>query len=103
MREIRLSGSEGGGFECNRFSLPLSNRIRHYILRSSASLPLDKVTDVLIEVVHHTLAAAEKSSPAQLSTESSAISDPGKDPQCFRHRAEGETFLLPSPFRGHSE
>ena len=24
MREIRLSGSEGGGFECNRFSLPLS-------------------------------------------------------------------------------
>ena len=26
MREIRLSGSEGGGFECNRFSLPLSSR-----------------------------------------------------------------------------
>ena len=26
MREIRLSGSEGGGFECNRFSLPLSAR-----------------------------------------------------------------------------
>ena len=25
MREIRLSGSEGGGFECNRFSLPLSS------------------------------------------------------------------------------
>jgi hypothetical protein len=24
MREIRLSGSEGGGFELNRFSLPLS-------------------------------------------------------------------------------
>jgi hypothetical protein len=24
MREIRLSGSEGGGFEPNRFSLPLS-------------------------------------------------------------------------------
>jgi hypothetical protein len=24
MREIRLSGSEGGGFEFNRFSLPLS-------------------------------------------------------------------------------
>ncbi len=23
MREIRLSGSEGGGFELNRFSLPL--------------------------------------------------------------------------------
>jgi len=23
MREIRLSGSEGGGFEFNRFSLPL--------------------------------------------------------------------------------
>ena len=27
MREIRLSGSEGGGFECNRFSLPLSDVI----------------------------------------------------------------------------
>ena len=24
MREIRLSGSEGGGFEFNRLSLPLS-------------------------------------------------------------------------------
>ena len=26
MREIRLSGSEGGGTELNRFSLPLSLR-----------------------------------------------------------------------------
>ena len=25
MRETRLSGSEGGGFEFNRFSLPLSD------------------------------------------------------------------------------
>ena len=25
MREIRQSGSEGGGFEFNRFSLPLSH------------------------------------------------------------------------------
>ena len=31
MREIRLSGSEGGGFECNRFSLPLSKTFRYYI------------------------------------------------------------------------
>jgi hypothetical protein len=28
MREIRLSGSEGGGTEFNRFSLPLSSGIR---------------------------------------------------------------------------
>jgi hypothetical protein len=28
MREIRLSGSEGGGTEFNRFSLPLSSQIR---------------------------------------------------------------------------
>ena len=28
MREIRLSGSEGGGFEFNRLSLPLSSEIR---------------------------------------------------------------------------
>ena len=27
MREIRSSGSEGGGIETNRFSLPLSNRL----------------------------------------------------------------------------
>ena len=26
MREIRTSGSEGGGIETNRFSLPLSGR-----------------------------------------------------------------------------
>jgi hypothetical protein len=26
MREIRTSGSEGGGIEANRFSLPLSSR-----------------------------------------------------------------------------
>ena len=41
MREIRLSGSEGGGFECNRFSLPLSKRIHHYILRSSVVVTVE--------------------------------------------------------------
>jgi hypothetical protein len=29
MREIRTSGSEGGGIESNRFSLPLLDRRRH--------------------------------------------------------------------------
>ena len=29
MREIRLSGSEGGGSEINRFSLPLFRVSRH--------------------------------------------------------------------------
>jgi hypothetical protein len=29
MRETRLSGSEGGGTEFNRFSLPLSTSIVH--------------------------------------------------------------------------
>jgi len=31
MRENRQSGSEGGGTEPNRFSLPLSNLITHYV------------------------------------------------------------------------
>ncbi len=35
MREIRPSGSEGGGFEFNRFSLPLSS---HAKARASAFL-----------------------------------------------------------------
>ncbi len=30
MREIRLSGAEGGGFEYNRFPLPLSSKLGHY-------------------------------------------------------------------------
>jgi hypothetical protein len=33
MREIRLSGSEGGGFDFGRFSLPLSPQIRALLVR----------------------------------------------------------------------
>ena len=38
MREIRLSGSEGGGAEMNRLFLPLS-REGHYHRRSEEQLP----------------------------------------------------------------
>ena len=31
MREIRLSGSEGGGFELNRLSLPLSKPLHAFL------------------------------------------------------------------------
>ncbi len=38
MREIRLSGSEGGGIEFNRFSLPLSKVLRTAIpIRAAVS------------------------------------------------------------------
>ena len=36
MREIRQSGSEGGGFEFNRFPLPLSSEIRTVPLFAAA-------------------------------------------------------------------
>jgi len=36
MREIRLSGSEGGGTEFNRFSLPLSARDFNFFTASPA-------------------------------------------------------------------
>ena len=39
MREIRLSGSEGGGFEYNRFPLPLSTREPHFFTASPARAP----------------------------------------------------------------
>jgi hypothetical protein len=41
MREIRLSGSEGGGFEFNRFSLPLSFKIGHYQMQTEMQTELD--------------------------------------------------------------
>ena len=41
MRETRLSGSEGGGFEFNRFSLPLSfDWVAHTWIGMYASLPV---------------------------------------------------------------
>ena len=39
MREIRLSGSEGGGFEFNRFSLPLSNYTKKFFAAMTVRLP----------------------------------------------------------------
>ncbi len=35
MREIRTSGSEGGGTEPNRFSLPLSAKCRKCVLKDA--------------------------------------------------------------------
>ena len=45
MREIRLSGSEGGGFEFNRLSLPLSKL-------SSATL-LGDPSKLFLKLGHH--------------------------------------------------
>jgi hypothetical protein len=39
MREIRLSGSEGGGFEPNRFSLPLSKVLRAFSPSPKFNIP----------------------------------------------------------------
>jgi hypothetical protein len=39
MREIRTSGSEGGGIETNRFSLPLSPAGRHERRQCGSRLP----------------------------------------------------------------
>ena len=50
MREIRLSGSEGGGTEFNRFSLPLSERMREK-LRTVEGRAVYKMRKAVVEPV----------------------------------------------------
>jgi hypothetical protein len=66
MREIRLSGSEGGGTEFNRFSLPL--------LRKGSAFPVRRTPFLLIRAAHN---GEQKIQMRHLSTISSPEADAG--------------------------